>query len=115
VKIVLIDSHTGEETDITDCILPMETAMNCFDHFPWDSATDPARLATIHDALALVNVLEPVVPLPTPRFVLRYGVYVCSVCGMAKEYCRGHTPAPPVQGDGDASDLERRARDSKRR
>jgi hypothetical protein len=90
--------------------------MHSFDHFPWDSATDPARLATIRDALSLASVPLPVVPpLPTPRFVLRYGVYVCSVCGMAKEYCRGHTPAPPVQGDGDASSLERRARECRGR
>lgn len=50
-------------------------------------------------------------PLPPPtRFRIRYGVVYCEVCDLDARYCRGHTPPPPTQGDGDASDLNKRIR-----
>lgn len=64
----------------------------------------PARMA--------MHVPPPVLPPPT-RFVLRYGVVYCDVCGLATPYCKGHAPVAPPAQDGDASDLTRRIREAR--
>jgi hypothetical protein len=79
------------------------------DHYPFDSGSDPALLQSIHDVLSLISTQPPVVaPVSTPRFVLRYGVYVCQVCKLAKDYCKGHAPAAALAQDGAESSLGRR-------
>jgi hypothetical protein len=53
-------------------------------------------------------------PAPPPaRRLVKVGFYmVCSACGLAQEYCKGHTPPPPTQGDGVSSDLIARIREA---
>lgn len=54
----------------------------------------------------------PAPPPPATRYRLKYGVLECMTCGLAKEYCKGHAPPPPPQGDGVSSDLIARIREA---
>jgi len=57
-------------------------------------------------------VTAPALP-PATRFVKFGGYMICTRCRYTQEFCgcQKVTPPPPTQGDGDASDLERRVRD----
>jgi len=88
------------------------------DHYPF---YDAERQALITDICAILeaqrSVVSGVPPLlpPANRFVLRYGVLICTICGLAKEWCRGHASAPDAQStDGAESGLARRIRDAQK-
>jgi hypothetical protein len=76
----------------------------------------PMRACACTGAM-LLTMPPPVAPTqPAVTRVRKAGFYtVCDICGLAVEWCKGHTLPEMGAGDGDSSDLNKRAREAQKR